>query len=238
MTKQLKKSSVKTMKQPYQCKYCLTRFHKESSLIHHQCVKKRRHMEADATGPRIGFAVFSRYNALLYRTTKPKTLDEFVNNQFYIEFVKFGHYIANLRPLHVDKFIDYVIMSGEKIKEWYSDRVYYRYIVDLLKKEPAISAVERSIETIMGWAQDNSCEFTEFFHVVSANEAAFMIQSGKLSPWVLYLANSGGELMEKFNEDHVKMIGHSIDAAYWAQKFRKDTADVEYIQALLDQSGL
>ena len=238
MTKPLKKSSTKSMKQPYQCKFCQTRFHKESSLIHHQCVKKRRHMEADATGPRIGFAVFSRYHALLYRSTKQKTLDEFINHQFYIEFVKFGHYIANLRPLHTDQFIDFVIMGGEKIKEWYSDRVYYKYIVDLLKKEPALSAVERSIENIVEWTAQNNCEFSDFFDCISANEAAFMVQSGKLSPWVLYLASKGDKLMSSFNEDHVKMIGDTIDASYWAQKFRKESADVEYIQALLDQSGL
>lgn len=238
MTKQLTKSSAKTMKQPYQCKYCLTRFHKESSLLLHQCVKKRRHMEANATGPRIGFAVFSRYSTLLYRSTKPKTLDEFINNQFYIEFVKFGHYISNLRPLHTDRFIDYVIMSGEKIKEWYSDRLYYRYVADLLKREPAISAVERSIESIIEWATANNCEFTDFFNRVSANEAAFMIQSGKLSPWVLYLAESGGDLMTQFTEDHAKMIGDSIDAEFWARKFKRESADVDYIRTLLDQSGL
>lgn len=239
MIKQLKKSSSKSnMEQPHQCKYCNTRFHKESSLAKHQCVKKRRHMEANASGPRIGFSAFLKFHELTSSGRKQKTLEDFINSQFYIDFVKFGHHISTLKPVYPDLFIEYVIRNSIKLKDWTSERVYEAYIADLLKKEPAGGAVERSIDYIVKWTSENNTNFTDFFECVSPNEAAYMIKTGKISPWVLYLAKSGDTLMGQFTEDHSKMIGDIIDPTVWARKFRNNTDDVTYIQDLLDQAGL
>ena len=238
MTKTSKKSSTKTMQQPFQCKYCNTKFHKESSLLRHQCVKKRRHMEANATGPRLGLAAFQKFHEMTSNSKSVKTLDDFINSQFYIDFVKFGHHIASLRPLYVDNFVEFVIKSGAKLKDWTSDAIYYAYIVDLLQREPPGSAVERSIEHRVEWTTQNNCQFSEFFSAISANEAASMIQTGKITPWVLYLASTGDALMSKFNEDHTRMIGLIIDPSVWARKFKRQPEDVDFIRTILDQAGL
>jgi hypothetical protein len=44
--------------------------------------------------------------------------------------------------------------------------------------------------------------------------------------------------MNRFNEDHAKMIRLVIDAGFWMKKFKKDKEDVEYIRTLLEQAGL
>jgi hypothetical protein len=62
--------------------------------------------------------------------------------------------------------------------------------------------------------------------------------TGKISPWVLYLAATGENLMARFNDDHAKMIGGVIEPGFWMKKFKKSDEDVEYIRTVLEQAGL
>jgi len=226
------------MEQNYQCKFCETKFHKENTLATHMCVKKRRHMEIDTPGSRFGFRAFQRFYDLTMKTKKLKSTDDFINSQYYIEFVRFGHHLADLKPLHPDKFIDFLLMNGVKLKDWTKDDIYYIYIEDMIKKEPAVSATERTITEIINWCEKEGVPFNDFFNKVSANEASHMIKTGKISPWVLYLAGSGANLESKFTEDHGKMIGSVIDPGFWMKKFKKAEEDVDYIRTLLEQAGL
>lgn len=226
------------MEQNYACKFCGAKFHKETTLTTHMCVKKRRHMDINSTGSRIGFRAFQRFYELTTTSKKVKTTDDFINSPYYLDFAKFGNYLSALKPVHLEKYIEYVIMNGVKLKDWTQEFVYDVYIENLTRTEPAISATERTITEIMSWCEENNVEFTKFFSAISANEAAYLIKTGRISPWVLYLAASGDDLMRRFNDDHAKMIGGIIDAGVWMKKFKKDTEDVEYIRNLLEQAGL
>lgn len=244
MTKQLKKSSKaikesnKTVLQPFVCKYCGDKFHKESTVAKHMCVKKRRYMEADTPATRFGHRTFQRFYDLTMASKKPKTIQEFIDSPYYIDFVKFGNHLANLKPVYPEKFIDFVIKNGVKLKDWTKDFVYDTYVEDLIKKEPAESATERTIAEIIEWTTANNSNFSDFFKDISANEAAHLIRTGKISPWVLYLCESGEILQNKFNDDHAKIIGNIIDPGFWMRKFKNNQPDVDYIRSLLEQSGL
>ena len=245
MTKPLKKSSRATPKesklpviQKFECKYCNTKFHKEHTLTIHMCVKKRRHMEIDTPASRYGHRAFQRFYDLTMAAKKPKTAQEFIDSPYYIDFVKFGNHIANLKPVYPEKFIDFVIKNSVNLKDWTKDFVYDTYIEDLVKKEPADAATERTISEIITWTEANRVSFSQFFHRISANEVSYMIRTGKVSPWVLYLCDSGGKLLGTFNEDHGKMVGAIIDPGFWMKKFKNNSDDVDYITSLLVQSGL
>lgn len=226
------------MKQDHQCKFCGKQFHQEKTLTTHMCVKKQRHMDANAAGPRIGFLTFQKFYVISTNAKKPKTLEEFINSQYYIDFVKFGNHLALLKPVHIDQYIEFVIKNGVKLKDWTKDSVYELYVEDLVKKEPAASATDRSIVEIIAWAEKNGSPFNHFFNDISANEAAYLIKTGKISPWVLYLSANGDHLMSCFTEDHAKMIGNVIDPGFWMKKFRKNPDDVNFIQSVLTEAGL
>ena len=226
------------MEQKFECRFCKTKFHKEGTLTTHICVKKRRHMELDTAGSRFGFRTFQRFYELTVNLKKSKTHEEFINSPYYIDFVKFGNHLALLKPLYPDQYTDFIIMGGIKLKDWTRDDIYYLYIDDLIKKEPATSAVERTITNIMTWCEKNSAEFKDFFINLSENEGAYMIQTGKISPWVLYLCSTGGQLVSRFSEEHGKIIGSIIDPGFWMKKFKKNDEEVEYIKTLLAESGL
>lgn len=226
------------MEQNYKCKFCGTKFHKETTLATHMCVKKRRYVDLDSTGSRLGFRTFQRFYEKSTNAKTLKTTDDFINSPYYIDFVKFGNHLALLKPVHTEKYIDFVIMNGVKLKDWTKDFVYETYIEDLVKREPAVSAVDRSIVEIIDWCEKNKTEFKNFFKQINANEAAYLIKTGKISPWVLYLSATGDELMGRFNSDHAKMIGTIIDPGEWMRKFKKQDDDVTYIKEVLEQAGL
>lgn len=226
------------MKQDFECKYCKKRFHQEKTLVTHMCVKKRRHMDINCAGSRFGLRTFQRFYELTQNSKKTKTAEDFINSPYYIDFVKFGNHIHTLKPIFPEQFIDFVIRNGVKLNDWCKDYVYYTYIEDLTRKEPAESATERTIENIIEWCTENNIEFNKFFDTVSANEASHMLKTGRISPWVMYLSSTGDSLMARFNEDHSKMIGGVIDPAAWAKKFKHSPSDVEYIRGLLEQVGI
>ena len=202
------------------------------------CVKKRRHMEINSSGSRFGFRAFQRFYEITMRPKAPKSIDDFISSPYYIDFAKFGNHLAALKPIHMDQYIDYVIRNGVKLKDWTKDFVYEVYLDDLIKKEPATSATAITITEIMEWCDINNVKFKDFFVTVSANEAAYLIKTGRISPWVLYLSSSGGDLMTRFTEDHSRMIGNMIDPGFWSKKFKKSEDDVLYIKGILEQAGL
>jgi hypothetical protein len=226
------------MEQNYKCKFCGTKFHREKTLATHMCAKKQRHIDINTTGSRFGLRAFQRFYELTTHSKKPKTTDEFINSPYYTEFAKFGNHLANLRPIYIEKYIDFVIMGGVPLKDWTKDNVYYLYVEDLIKKEPPTSAVERTISEIVEWCSKNNVQFKDFFCNISANEGSHLIKTGRLSPWVLYLATSAEELMSKFNEDHAKIIGGVIEPSVWMKKFKSADDDVKYIKEVLEQAGL
>jgi hypothetical protein len=195
-------------------------------------------MESNSAGSRLGLRAFQRFYERNTQSKSVKTLDDFINSPYYIDFVKFGNHLALLKPVHIEKFIDFVITSGLKIKDWTKDGVYDLYIEDLIKREPAASATERTIAEIAEWCEENNIQFNSFFDKINANEAAYLIKTGKISPWVLYLSTGGENLISRFNEDHAKMIGHIIDPGFWMKKFKKSDDDVEYIRSILEQGGI
>lgn len=221
------------MEQQYECKFCKHKFHKEQTLITHMCVKKRRHMDAGLAGPRFGFLAYQKFYNIAMGAKKPKTMDDFINSPYYIDFAKFGNHLAMLKPVHMEQYIEFVIKNGVDLKDWTKDHVYEIYINDLVKKEPAESAADRSVTEIAEWCDKNKVPFNEFFKKVTANEAAYMIKTGRISPWVLYLSDTGDELMQKFTEDHNKMIGAIIDPAFWKRKFLKNEDDMKYITEVM-----
>lgn len=230
--------AAKPMKQLYVCEYCKKAYHKEQTLQTHMCVRKQRLNDINTTSSRIGFAAFLKFYEYNYRGGKPRTRDDFIDSQYYIDFVRFGNYLAVLNPVHMDRFIETVIKNGLSLKDWTNEKVYDAYIEDLVKREPADAAVSRSITEMMEWSEENGIAFTDYFTGVNPNDAARSIKVGKLSPWILYLAVSGDNLTSRFNEDHSKMIGKIIDPGFWMQKFKKNPDDVSYIGDILKQAGL
>jgi hypothetical protein len=202
------------------------------------CPKKRRHADKDSIGSRFGFRVFQRYYELTTNTKTPKVFDDFVDSSLYMAFVKFGRHMAKLSPIDPDLFVDFIIKNGVKLKDWQSDFVYETYLADLLQREPADRGIERTFVFLTEWAEENNCNYSDFFKLVTPTAAAYYIKTGKISPWLLYVADSAEILFSQFNEEHYKIINPIIDASVWSKKISKNADDVAFVKQLVNAAGM
>ena len=202
------------------------------------CEKKRRALQKDEKRVRHGFYAFQRFYKLSAGTKKEKTYEEFCASSYYNAFVKFGSFISNVRPLYPEKYIDYVVTSGVKLDHWCRDSLYEKYVLEFILKEDVHTALERSVQTMVNWANDNNSSWNHYFLYVSTNKAVWDIKDGKVSPWLILNCKTGKDLLSKFNDEQLEMVYHVINPEHWALRFRRLPNDVQLVKDVAKESTL
>ena len=230
---------ISSSDKPYVCEYCNTGYVKEKTLAAHMCEPKRRALQKDEKRVRHGFYAFQRFYKLSAGAKKEKTYEEFCKSQYYNAFVKFGSFISNVKPLYPEKYIDYVVTSRVKLDHWCREEMYEKYAIELIRKEGVETALERSVMTMMEWAEENEpAPWNHYFAHVSLNRAVWHIKDGKISPWLLLNCKSGKNMLSKFNDEQLNMIYHVLDPEHWAMRFKRNPKDVELVKEVAKESNL
>jgi hypothetical protein len=224
--------------QPFNCVHCGKKFMQERTLFSHLCERKRRAMQKDEKRVQAGYMVFNRFWQLTQNSKKQKTYDEFADSSYYNAFVKFGSFVNNVNPLYPQKFIDYVIKSGVKLDHWCRDELYEQYLYEMLKVEPVESAVQRTLATMMDWADEHNADFAHYFIYVSSNKAVHDMLNGRITPWVVLNCDSGKSMINKMSDDQLSMIAPVFDVKIWLKKFKDNPADVMMIQEICKETGI
>ncbi len=207
------------------CTYCGKEFAKERTLQVHLCEPKRRYLQKDEKWVVNAFMVFQRFYEIPQHNSKPKTYDDFVKSAYYNAFVKFGRFIMHINPLYPDKYIEFVLRSKIKLDHWARDDLYETYLIEALKSEPVESALQRSITTMMDWANEQNAQWSDYFRLVNTNRAVQHIQQGKISPWLLLGCNAGKKMLKSFNDEQLQMIERFINPSFWPSKLKSYPAD-------------
>ena len=202
------------------------------------CVKKRRHLDKDNVASRMGLELYRRYFELNTATKNAKTIEEFIESRYYKSFIKFARRLMDLRPVDQARFVDYVFRNGVKDRDWCKDVVYEAYIVDLLSKEPASRGLERSIKTMEQWGTDHNVPFNMFFAEVSPAEATHLVKMGKISPWVLYLAETSDLLWDRLSDEQANIISSVVDPKLWRVKFEIKKDDCSFTREILREAHI
>ena len=203
------------------------------------CEKKRRALQKDEKRVRHGFYAFGRFYKLSAGAKKEKTYEEFCASPYYNAFVKFGSFISNVKPLYPEKYIDWVVKSGVKLDHWCKDALYEKYVLELILKEDVATALERSVKTMMEWAEENEpAAWNHYFNYISLNRAVWHIKDGKISPWLLLNCASGKAMLGKFNNEKLEMVFHVINPEHWAMRFKRLPRDVELAKQVAKESAL
>jgi hypothetical protein len=224
--------------QPFVCNHCSKGFMKEKTLVAHMCERKRRALQESEKRVQAGYMAFNRFWTLAQGNKKTKTYEEFCDTAYYNAFVKFGSFINNVNPLYPDKFIDYVIKSGVKLDHWCRDELYEGYLYETIKTEPVESAVQRSLQTMMEWADEQCAEFAHYFLYVSLNRAVHDILNGKVSPWIILNSVSGYSMVNNMNDEQLNMIAPAFDVQYWSRRFKEVPADVALVKEICGEVGI
>lgn len=222
----------------YKCEYCQKLFAKEKTLAVHVCEQKRRHLSKSEKHVQTGLMTYQRFYEITQKGKSNKTFDDFASSPYYTAFVKFGSFVVNTSPVYPERFIDYVIKSGVKLDHWCRDELYYEYLNDLIKKEPADGAIQRTIQTMMDWADKNSAQWEHYFSYVNLNRATHDIKEGKISPWVLLNTKAGKKLLQNMNDEQLEIVGTIIDPNFWIKRFRAVPGDLELVKDVIKEANI
>lgn len=223
---------------PYVCEYCRTGYTREKTLLSHVCEQKRRALQKDEQRVRYGFYAFQRFYKLSAGAKNDKTYEEFCKSQYYNAFVKFGSFINNVRPLYPEKYIDYVVTSGVKLDHWCKEEMYEKYAIDLIRKESVDTALERSVNTMIKWAEENNSVWNHYFFYASPNRVTWDIRDGKISPWLVLNCSSGKKMLSQFNDEQLNMLANVLDPQHWAVRFKRSPKDVELVKQVAKEAKL
>ena len=128
--------------------------------------------------------------------------------------------------------------SGVKLDHWCREDLYYQYVLDLIKKEPAEVALQRSIATMMDWADNNKSQWNHYFKYVSLNRSVYDIKDGKISPWIVLNCESGRSMLSKFNDEQLNIIFEIMNPDFWSKRFRTYPADLSLVKQVVDEGSL
>lgn len=232
------KAKEKSEKPEYKCEFCKKVLAKESSLISHVCEKKRRWLNKDDRYARMGFMAYKKFYDMTYRNAKPRQYSDFMESSHYTSFVRFGRYLIEIQALNPEAFVEFLLKAEVPMKNWELPFVYEQFVRELNKKEPAESAFERNVLLMQQWEMDTDEPWYDFFKKVNTNEATALIRAGRLSPWVLYIADTAPELLNRMTEEQLKMIEQYVNPTFWERKFAQHPEDVKFIRDLLTEAGV
>ena len=227
------------MSKPYVCEYCGNGYTREKTLAVHMCQPKRRALQKNEKRVQLGMYAFNQFYKLSAGAKKDKTYEEFCKSPYYNAFVKFGSFVSNVKPLYPEKYIDYVVTSGVKLDHWCRDEMYEKYAINLIQKEGVETALERSVMTMMEWADENEpAPWNHYFDHISLNRAVWHIKDGKMSPWLLLNCASGKNMLSKFNDEQLQMIFNIVDPTHWAMRFKRQQRDVDLVKEVVKEANL
>lgn len=220
------------------CKWCDKSFRTERTLSAHMCPRKRRWADRDMTHVRLAYRTFQMFYEMNTNSTKSKTQEDFIRSQYYEGFTKFGRSCIRNEYLDPERFAEWLIRTGKKLQDWNKDKIYDEYLLEFVKKEPGIRALERTIKYLDSWGKENNADWQDYFRVVSTPRAVHDIRSAKVSPWVLHLSESGVELLGRMSNEQIIMIKPLIDTEFWVRVFMKSKEETDEVESVCKTAGI
>jgi len=231
------KETLATDNVKFGCDFCKREFLRESTVMKHICENKRRWLEKDNQGNRIGFQTWLEFYKKNTSGKKNRTYEEFIRSAYYIAFVKFGNYCVNINAINISRFVDWLLKNQIKIDNWSADSTYTKYLVEHLRHEDPFDAIHRSVETCIKLAEDANIQPHDMLRYGNTNKLCYAITTGKISPWLLYQSDSGTRFLDTLNEGHVKMIIDYINPEQWAIKFKRDMDVTKRVKDTIKEAG-
>ena len=201
------------------------------------CEPKRRRMQKDESGVRLGFQAYIKFYETMQGSAKNKTYDDFCESSYYKAFVKFGRYCVNTHVINPPQFMNWLLKNSKKIDRWCSDQIYTEYLTQHLLVEAVDDALKRAIEHSIRWEETTGHPAKDMLRYGNANALCYDITAGRISPWVIYNSQSGIEFLGNLSTEQVAIVWPYINSDAWHKKFNNYPADQEFVKDILTQAG-
>ena len=221
------------------CEFCKRFFAKEKTWYNHSCEKKRRWFNRETAQGRLAVYSWQRFHELSgMRNMKKVTQEDFISSAFYGAFNKFSTHVIENDVVAPRAFIDFVIRSNIPVDKWCQESLLAVYVRDLIATENCDRALARSVEYLAQWAQQNDTAWCDFFRMVNTNVGTQIICHGRISPWLIYNADSSAEFLQRCTNEQVSMIQNWAPAHVWKLKFKSQPQDADFAREMLAQAGM
>lgn len=220
----------------FKCKFCNKSFKRESAFVNHMCKTKRRW---EVRNELASLVAFDAYEIFYEREMKSKKdINDFIKSSYYLDFIKYGRFIVEYDIPYIHSYVHWCIVNKIKLSKWSSPLNYDEFLHDhIINKEEPEKAIERSIIEIEKWAKKENKNYYDFFREAELNEAAWMIRTGRVSPWMIYASPSAKILLDDLTEAHMKELGNIINPSVWHKKILTNQKSFSFISELLQSSG-
>lgn len=227
----------------YTCKFCDKEFKREDTVNTHKCVKRDRYEDRDSRPMREAFRIYMQFMELNHFPFKKgvEPLMAFIKSKYFSDFYDFAIYYLNNRDiLDIDGFVKSLIVRNRPIMEWSTYKAKDEWILDCIRSESPNAAVSRSVVAMVEWGQNLNLEWNKFFSNVSSARAIAWIESGKISPWIIWLApkESTNKFFKNLSNSEIEYILKYIDPSYFEVKTIKYKKECDEIKSMLREAGL
>jgi len=225
----------------YKCRYCEREFRKESTLAVHQCEQKRRWQQERETGVQWGLRAYLRFYEVTQGSAKLKSYEDFVASPYYSAFVRYGRHGVAIRNVNFIAYTDWLLKNNKKLDHWCKDSLYEEWLLEYLRRENVQDALERGLEEMQSYADDNpdlKNGFRDYFRYGNANRICHHITTGRVSAWIVFNCASGVEFLESLDEVLLAVVLPYIDPDYWHRRLQDYLADTEWVKHVLQEAGL
>ena len=226
-----------SVKSEFTCQYCHKSFKRERTIESHACEPRRRFRAKNEKPTQIAFIIFQQFYKFSQHSAKIKTFDDFIKSPYYGAMIKFGQYCINTKVLNPQRYGTYLIKQEIPIDKWNKDSVYQDFILNLIKVEPVEDALTRSILYSIEWGEGHNEEAHNFFREATPTRISQAIEYGRISPWILYLSESGNQFLESLHSQEQTRIWNMIDPTFWTDKFDANKEDVDFVKLTLKKGG-
>lgn len=219
------------------CSHCGKDFKRPNSLLKHLCERKQRWLNRDMVSSRLGYNAWLKFYETTSRTKKVRTLDDFISSNYYTAFVRWGNYCHNIDAVNPSAFLDWLLKNQVPVDQWATDTNYDRYLIQWLRTENHLDAVNRAF----AWADNYSTELSiPANHCLlhgNTNRIIMAVTKGRISPWVLYHSRSGYEFLSNLIPDQERFLLPYISPENWNILFRRYPESVSEVRQVLEVAG-
>jgi len=231
----------KRSKNLYKCDLCKKNYKTEGGLLFHKCENKIRLNSKEELFSRIAFMAYIKFYETLQcnkQRKKPIRFEDFITSRYYNGFIKFGHYVADMKMLEPEKYIDFLIKNNVPLDKWTKDSMYEIYISQKVKSEKPDYAIEKSLDTMQKWADEHKESWDMYFEKAGQMRIVSNLRTGKISPWLVYNTKSGKRFLASLTDKDVDCMYKIIDPEYWQGAFKRHSEETKAITSVLKSAGL
>ena len=224
----------------FTCGFCSKTYKREAALIKHKCQTKERMLLKDTRQMYIAvdcWKKFRQYHRMLWKACETP-FEAFIKSREYTQFYDFSGYLMQTRPIKQEEFVMELIKQSIDIRNWSTQETRKQWVQTVLTNEHPDRGIERSLMVIQEWADENEVPWNEVFLYLPVGRAMLWIETGKISPWIIFTATTVDSLFERMTPEDFEYISSYLDANVWSTKCKLYSDDVNRIQEVFKEYKL